>query len=586
MQKNRSTFFFTALPAAAVLCVLFTFCAAAETVPGALSYAPPEEAHIFSLTDGVNALDNELIVMAAPDTAPERIAALIAPYGGKIAGRIAIADEYQLRFDRARSPEALETLRRIIEGAAIVDRARLHTFTAAAPEYYDVGDMWRDDLANVADNQGDSWYLEIMDVPGAWQYMDTYADYLYPQKVGLIDTGFYPHEDLFFNETYNYRAGGYHDNYEHGTAVAGVIGASSRNSAGIMGVYPFGDYNLLGYSFFEGVKDYGEDSYYVYDYGMAWLLERGARVINVSMGDDSVVFQYYYDYVLRDEDLAYEWYNRYTDLARDVGAFMQRCLDNGFDFMIVNSAGNNSNKWHTLTVNGSDVDFYFDGYADAYHNGPFTRIAQEDFPDVYNRIMVVGSLRDMDTVSEFSSVGSRVDVYTPGEHILTTSPLAYDEFPSQHGYAYYDGTSLSAPLITGIAANILTVNPWLGCDDVRDIIKFIAGPYQGQADFPRNPNALTAVQMAMDLRDELALGAPNSYGITLRPRRGDVDRNGSVTTADARLALRAAIGLEGYEQSSINHLQADFNRDGDVTTGDARSILRVAVGLDTLSLKA
>ena len=585
MQKHKRTAFAAALLAAAMLCLQLPFGAAADAVPGPLSYAPPEEAHIVSLTDGMRAADNELILMAAPGTAPERVAALIAPYGGSIAGRIALADEYQVRFKNARSPEALETLRGILEGAAAIDRARLHTFLPAAPEYYDVGDVWRNDLADPYDLQGDSWYLELMDVPGAWQYMDTYADYLYPQKVGLIDTGFYPHEDLYFQETYNYLSYGYHENYDHGTAVAGVIGANSGNRAGIMGVYPFGYGNLLGYSFFEGVKDYGEDSYYVYDYGMAWLLERGARVINVSMGDDSVAFQYYYEYVLQDEDAAYKWYNRYADLARDVGAFMQRCLDNGYDFMIVNSAGNQSNKWQTITVNGAEVEFYFDGYADAYHNGPFSRIAPEDYPDVFNRIMVVGSLRDADTVSEFSGVGSRVDVYTPGENILTTSPLSNDDFPSQRGYAYYDGTSLSAPLITGIAADILTVNPWLGCDDVKDIIKFIAGPYQGQAEFPRNPNALTAVQMAMDLRDELALGTPNTYGITLRPRRADVNRDGSVTTADARLALRAAIGLEGYEPASINHLQADVNRDGDVTTADARSILRIAIGLDSLSLK-
>ena len=61
---------------------------------------------------------------------------------------------------------------------------------------------------------------------------------------------------------------------------------------------------------------------------------------------------------------------------------------------------------------------------------------------------------------------------------------------------------------------------------------------------------------------------------------GDVNGDGGVTTADARLALRKAIDLETYAPESREFKAADVNADGNVTTGDARFILRHAIGLN------
>ena len=63
---------------------------------------------------------------------------------------------------------------------------------------------------------------------------------------------------------------------------------------------------------------------------------------------------------------------------------------------------------------------------------------------------------------------------------------------------------------------------------------------------------------------------------------GDVSGDGEVTAEDARLALRAAVGLETYEKGSAEFLAADASRDGEITSEDARLILRAAVGLETL----
>lgn len=59
---------------------------------------------------------------------------------------------------------------------------------------------------------------------------------------------------------------------------------------------------------------------------------------------------------------------------------------------------------------------------------------------------------------------------------------------------------------------------------------------------------------------------------------GDVNYDGNVTAADARLVLRASAGLELFTQSQQKI--ADVNGDGNITAADARLILRKSAGLE------
>lgn len=63
---------------------------------------------------------------------------------------------------------------------------------------------------------------------------------------------------------------------------------------------------------------------------------------------------------------------------------------------------------------------------------------------------------------------------------------------------------------------------------------------------------------------------------------GDVDGSGAVEAADARLALRASVGLETYPRGSEAFTAADADKDGKLTAADARLILRASVGLEQL----
>ena len=66
---------------------------------------------------------------------------------------------------------------------------------------------------------------------------------------------------------------------------------------------------------------------------------------------------------------------------------------------------------------------------------------------------------------------------------------------------------------------------------------------------------------------------------------GDADGDGKVTSADARLALRASVRLKEKDdvtEGSAGYLACDVDHDGEVTPTDARLILRASVGLEKL----
>jgi subtilisin family serine protease len=78
----------------------------------------------------------------------------------------------------------------------------------------------------------------------------------------------------------------------------------------------------------------------------------------------------------------------------------------------------------------------------------------------------VGATDQRDRIASFSEHGPQVTVSAPGVHILA----AYRTPQGGHAYAYYDGTSLAAPMVTGVAALLFAKHPdWTVTDIVNRI---------------------------------------------------------------------------------------------------------------------
>jgi thermitase len=77
-------------------------------------------------------------------------------------------------------------------------------------------------------------------------------------------------------------------------------------------------------------------------------------------------------------------------------------------------------------------------------------------------VLAVGATGSTDALTSFSNKGPYVDLVAPGSSIYTTA--------NGGGYRSASGTSFSAPIVAGVAALVISVNPSLTALQVQDIL--------------------------------------------------------------------------------------------------------------------
>jgi hypothetical protein len=99
-------------------------------------------------------------------------------------------------------------------------------------------------------------------------------------------------------------------------------------------------------------------------------------------------------------------------------------------------------------------------------------------------IIAVGSTNGSDVRLAFSNTGSHIDVTAPGITILTTTR---DGNWSDPNYGYVQGTSISAPQVSGIASLLKGYRPSLSNDDIEQIIHLAVDKPYGMNGDPWTP---------------------------------------------------------------------------------------------------
>ena len=218
-------------------------------------------------------------------------------------------------------------------------------------------------------------------------------------KIGLFESGAQMgHPDLNGVVLSGNHTGFQND--EHGTHVAGIIGAI-KNSYGVTGVADALIYLLDRSSFVDSLEH---------------ATSRGISVINASF------------HFIESSTSAYASYNatHYTAIRN-------------FKGLLICSAGNDN----------IDID------------------ANPMYPACYNlpNIITVGSINNTGAKSSFSNYGeSSVDLFAPGEHILSTYPVTLCNAGTcnlsghyANGYHYMSGTSMATPFVTGTVALMMSL---------------------------------------------------------------------------------------------------------------------------------
>lgn len=205
----------------------------------------------------------------------------------------------------------------------------------------------------------------------------------------------------------------------HGTVVAGIIGAVGDNNEGISGIA----WNTKIMSL-RAIDSTGEGNTYNIARAIDYAIKNGADVINLSfVGNEN-------DPILADA------------IRRASKA----------NIAVVAAAGNEINP-------GIDLDLV-PRYPVCY-----------DFNE--NTVFGVGSVDNKNVLSYFSNFGSNcVDIMAPGENFKSTQvyyPQLFD-FKDKYGGGY-SGTSVSAPLVSGTIALIKSIDPNFTIQEIYKIIQ-------------------------------------------------------------------------------------------------------------------
>jgi subtilisin family serine protease len=273
-------------------------------------------------------------------------------------------------------------------------------------------------------NENKQWYLPKIRVTDAWEFGRGSSEVV----VAVVDTGIHA-EHVELNDgrviagynaisKTNIAANSNSDDNGHGTAVAGVIAATSDNDRGIAGInwnarlMPLKALSADGTGFISDVAS-----------AIVWAADNGAHIINLSMGG--------------------------TGFAPD--AALNDAIRHAFrkNAVIVAAAGNDNAE------NGANLDL-----------NPVYPVCADGGE---NMVIGVGATDLSDIKTNFSNYGANcIDVMAPGKKILTTAYLPSD--PSNNILIYSSGTSVASPIVSGIASLLKSNSPHLSNVQIRDII--------------------------------------------------------------------------------------------------------------------
>lgn len=105
------------------------------------------------------------------------------------------------------------------------------------------------------------------------------------------------------------------------------------------------------------------------------------------------------------------------------------------------------------------------------------------FPAAIDGVFSVGATDINNKIARFSQYGSHIDISAPGVNIMATFPRNASGMPGTN-YGAISGTSMATPIVSGVAALVMSQNPGITAEQVKTILKASAVD-QGDAGFDK-----------------------------------------------------------------------------------------------------
>lgn len=402
------------------------------------------------------------------------------------------------------------------------------------------------------------WSHTLMDIAGFHSRGYTGAGV----KVGYLDTGAAPHEDLVYAATYNAYSTSVPasaDSHGHGTQVAGIIGARN-NDKGYVGVAP--DCLLYGVKVDNNDGSGGMDNSAIIK-GTDWLVGQGVKIISCSFGSD-----------VNNSARETQWRDHFNN--------------NGVLFVC--SAGNEAAGGQDTTDPDSDNCV--------------------EYPAQYDFVIAVGNVSTSGRIAASSSRGKAVDVSATGDGVMSTRPSSANKAGTDYvtpstQYSSFNGTSCAAPHVAGILALYKQMNPGFKATELRNLLESNVVDYgaegqdiaygKGMVVSPWASKSVTrGIATGSSVSGSVVAGKPNFYKfVPTVTGKYTFTTSGAVTTrvdvygvvgnrisgtnstspvlADLIAGNTYYIGVYGSTDTTAGSFTVSYTKTGEITSGDGSS---------------
>lgn len=200
---------------------------------------------------------------------------------------------------------------------------------------------------------------------------------------------------------------------DHGTSVAGVIAANRNNGIGINGVTQNVKLMIL--------RTVPQGDEYDKDVALAikYAADNGADIINMSFGKEMSPNKEFVDEAIR------------YAASKNI--------------LMINSSGNSA-------LDVDEIDMY-----------PTDRLTDGTIVESWVNVGASTKYKTSSIAAEFSNYGAKnVDIFAPGKDIISLEP--------ENLYGMSDGTSLSSPIVTGVAALVWSYYPELSAVQLKEVL--------------------------------------------------------------------------------------------------------------------
>lgn len=396
-----------------------------QTAPaGIINFFYPVNEKTLRTSGALSYVGDELLLLPTEDCTYIQMERFCRPRGLRIVGHVELCGVYQIRLPQVYSLEELRMLAGQIQQESEIELATLNAvwmpaWNALPDDPWGGAQRW-DGVVRGADN----WGVTAIGAPFCWDNFE--PD---PVRVGVIDSAFEArqqdtvYEELCFNEGAV---------SSHGTQTASIIGAIHNNGLGTTGVAE--NCRICGFAI------PGRCSTLELMSAIAELAAKDVRVINLGQGYEEAIMM---GALAGDQEILDAYYKQPAALLQ---RGLTRMLEKGYDFLLIQSAGNG------LDGQGTEARWN-------------SALCYLEEAGIRSRILVVGAAGIGEDgayyQAPFSNGGTRVDLLAPGVDIFCALP---------GGYGRVSGSSPAAAHVSGVCASVLAAKPEMSCAQVRELV--------------------------------------------------------------------------------------------------------------------